>query len=74
MDGISRRQGGHQAAQKFTSTTLPWYCAMSCAVPDKSGRARLGGADGVNVRKLALAIAWAVVNDRAKTSKKRDNI
>src|SRR3569832_605637 len=42
MDGISRRQGGHQVAQKLTRTTLPLRLARSCNCPSRSFRASTG--------------------------------
>src|SRR3569833_3434785 len=42
MDGISRRQGGHQVAQKLTRTTLPLWLARSCNCPSRSFRASTG--------------------------------
>ena len=38
--GSSRRQYGHQVAQKYTSTTLPRCSARETLPPDSAGRAK----------------------------------
>src|SRR3954471_10394939 len=45
-DGSSSRQGGHQVAQKLSSTTLPLYCERSRVLPSWSGSLNEGASAG----------------------------
>src|SRR3954468_2135372 len=45
-DGSSSRQGGHQVAQKLSSTTLPLYWERSSVLPSWSGSWSAGAAAG----------------------------
>src|SRR5712691_3589427 len=46
--GISTRQGPHHVAQKFTSTTLPLYCASVTSLPSRSLKVTSGAGTGVS--------------------------
>ena len=53
-DGISATQGGHQVAQKFTSTTRPRSEARSLVPPASAGRRKSGTARPARGRALPL--------------------
>ena len=42
--GISTRQGGHQVAQKFTTTTFPFKAERLASPPPRTGRVKSGAA------------------------------
>src|SRR5690348_12160779 len=45
-EGSSSRQGGHQVAQKFSSTTLPLYWERSTILPSWRGSLKSGASAG----------------------------
>src|SRR5512133_3978820 len=57
IDGISSLQGGHQVAQKLTSTTFPLRSESFCSLPARS-LATKSGASAPSVALLAGTAAF----------------
>ena len=49
--GISWRQGGHQVAQKFRMTTLPFQSSVETILPSRSRSTKGGAGSGFTARK-----------------------
>src|SRR5438132_5666453 len=61
-EGSSPRHGGHQVAQKFSSTTLPRYADRSICLPSRAGSENgTAAAGGISSAFMALAARapWA---------------
>src|SRR6202521_1271433 len=50
--GISSRQGGHQVAQKFTSTTLPAQLSLFTGFPSRSWACSGGAISGFFTKRI----------------------
>src|SRR6185312_14789190 len=50
--GISSRQGGHQVAQKFTSTTFPSQSALETGFPKISCALSAGASSGFLTKRI----------------------
>jgi hypothetical protein len=71
MAGISFRQGGHQVAQKFTSTTLPAQASKRVSAPELSRKAVSTSGLGASWKTIRAMSPAAEACSRAAASGER---